>query len=76
MRIGLVWIVIHASHLAWPVQAGRGGTGERKVHASRRGVVSASLADVHRDLDLLSEDEAFETDMSELLRARLAERLD
>lgn len=40
------------------------------------GVVSASIADVYRDLDLLSEDEAAEVDMSELLRARLTERLD
>lgn len=40
------------------------------------GVVSASIADVHRELDLLTEDEAAETDMSELLRARLTERLD
>lgn len=43
---------------------------------SEIGVVSVSLADVHRELDLLTEDKAFETDMSELLRARLTERLD
>ncbi len=52
------------------------GTCALRGDVSEIGVVSASLADVHRDLDLLSEDEAAETDMSELLRARLTERLD